>query len=61
MYGKVMREEVRENNIKVVNIYPGAVKTDIRDPEELAQCGDRMMEASAVAALVYNACKSAMT
>lgn len=28
-YSKVLREEVRENNIRITNIYPGATKTPI--------------------------------
>jgi short-subunit dehydrogenase len=60
MYAKVLREEIRGNNIKVINVYPGAVKTDIRDPEELKQYGNKMLNPDAIGSLIYSACANAM-
>ena len=48
-FAKVLREEVRENNIRVVNIYPGAVRTPIWDNEVLEKKSELMMSPDDVA------------
>lgn len=42
-FAKVIREEVREHNVKVTNIYPGATKTDIWETSSIEKFGERMM------------------
>jgi len=57
LYGftKVLREEMRANNIKVMNIIPGATETDIWRPEARQKFGFRMMKPEAVAEAVLSA------
>ena len=52
-YSKVLREEVREHNIKVINILPGATRTPIWPNDALEKYGDRMMSPMELAKLVY--------
>ena len=54
-YSKVLREEVREHNIRVINILPGATKTPIWPNESLEKFSDRMMSPDEIAKLVYQA------
>lgn len=42
-FAKVVREEVREHNIKVTNVFPGATKTDIWGASSIEKYGERMM------------------
>ncbi|MCF8242130.1 MAG: SDR family oxidoreductase [Melioribacteraceae bacterium] len=53
-YANVLREEMREYNIKVVNVLPGPTKTPIWPNEALEKYSDRMMSPSDVAKLVYH-------
>ena len=53
-FAKVLREEVREHSIRVVNIYPGAVRTPIWPSEILEQHADKMMSPDDVAKVVYD-------
>ncbi len=46
MYSKVLREEVRKYNIRVINIYPGATATPIWPESVLAKHSERMMAPS---------------
>lgn len=53
-YTNVLREELREHNIKIVNILPGATKTPIWPNEALEKFSDRMMSPNEVAKFVYH-------
>jgi short-subunit dehydrogenase len=50
--GKVLREELRRYNIKVVNVLPGATETDIWHPKVREKYAGRMMKPKSVAASV---------
>jgi len=52
--GKVLREEVRKFNIKVVNVLPGAASTDIWDPKVRKRYSYRMMKAKSVAEAILS-------
>lgn len=52
MMGKVLREEVRANNIKIMNVYPGATISNIWGPKILEKYGERMMTPDQVASAV---------
>lgn len=52
MMGKVLREEVRSNNIKIMNVYPGATASNIWSHEILDKYGERMMTPDQVASAV---------
>lgn len=52
-FGKCLREEVRHHNIKVINIYPGAVLTDIWEEEWVKKFSDKMIKVESLADLVY--------
>jgi 3-oxoacyl-[acyl-carrier protein] reductase len=52
-YSKVLREEVRENKIRIINILPGATNTPIWNSEMLKKFGDRMMSGKDLAKLVH--------
>ena len=54
-YSKVLREELREHNIQVINVLPGATKTEIWSEEMREQFGDRMMTPEDIADVVFNA------
>lgn len=51
----VLREETRSDGIRVINIYPGAVSTNIWDKASLEKMGDDMMTAKDAAHAVFNA------
>lgn len=52
---KSLREEVRDKNIKVMNVYPGATLTDIWSPRVAEKFGSRMMKPEEIAtAIVCN-------
>lgn len=53
-YTNVLREEVREHKIKVINLLPGATKTAIWPADALKKYSHRMMSPSDVAAIVNN-------
>ncbi|MBS4029113.1 MAG: SDR family oxidoreductase [Ignavibacteriales bacterium] len=52
MLGKVLREELREKNIRVVNVFPGATETAMWSKEERKKYSFRMMSAKSVAEVV---------
>jgi len=52
-YSKVLREEVRDKNIRVLNVYPGATKTSIWPNQVLEKYSHRMMTPEEVAKIVY--------
>ncbi len=49
---QALREEVRGKGIKIVNIIPGAVETDVWEGHVRAEYGDRMMQPEDVAGAV---------
>ncbi|MDZ7766878.1 MAG: SDR family NAD(P)-dependent oxidoreductase [Melioribacteraceae bacterium] len=53
-YAKVLREEVREHNIRVINVLPGATRTPIWPNSALEKFGERMMSPTELAKLIYN-------
>ncbi len=53
-YSNVLREELREYNIRVVNILPGATKTPIWHSSVLEKYSNRMMSPDDIAKLVFN-------
>lgn len=54
-FAKVLREEVREYNIRVINIYPGATRTPIWPHLALENFGERMMSPEDIAKVVFDA------
>jgi len=61
MYTDVVRAEVREFGIKVLSIFPGAMKTPIREEEEIEKYGHMMMESADVAKVIFEAHNTALT
>lgn len=57
-YSDVLREEVRPYGIKVVNVLPGATKTEIWSEDMTNQFGDKMMNPVDVAEVIYGAYSS---
>lgn len=53
-YTKVLREELREQNIRIINILPGATRTPIWDNTVLEKHGDRMMSPADIAKFIFN-------
>ncbi len=54
-YAKVLREEVRKHNIRVINIIPGATETAIWTREMREKHGERMMNPESVARIMVSA------
>lgn len=52
--GKVLHEEVRQFNIKVINVLPGAASTDIWHPKVRKKYSHRMMKAKSVAEAILS-------
>jgi short-subunit dehydrogenase len=52
--GKVLREEMRKHNVKVINIIPGATETEIWDKKVREKYSDRMMKAKSVAEAILS-------
>lgn len=52
-YANVLREEVREDNIKVVNILPGATRTPIWPADSLSKYANKMMSPREIAKFIY--------
>jgi len=52
---KILREEVRESGIDVINIYPGATETSMWDESKKDDRVGKMMEAEDVAFAIVNA------
>ncbi len=55
-YSKVLREEVRRHNIRVINVSPGATNTPIWSEEMRGKFAERMMDPKELAGLVYTVC-----
>ena len=53
-FGKVLREETRNYNIKVVNVIPGATDTEIWSSKIREKHADRMMKAKSVAEAILS-------
>ncbi len=56
-YMNVLREEVREFNIRITNIYPGATKTPIWPNRALEKYSSRMMNPDHIAKVIYDCYK----
>lgn len=52
-YSNVLREEVRKENIKVVNILPGATRTPIWPADSLSKFANRMMSPRDIAKFIF--------
>jgi NADP-dependent 3-hydroxy acid dehydrogenase YdfG len=52
-YSNVLREEVRDKNIRVLNVYPGATKTSIWPNNILEKYSHRMMAPNEISKIVY--------
>lgn len=52
-YSNSLREEVRKNNIRIINVIPGATKTPIWPGSSLEKYSHRMMSPEDLAKLVY--------
>ncbi len=55
MFSKVLREETREHNVRIINIYPGATRTPMWNNDSLNEFGNRMMSADDVAEIFLQA------
>jgi short-subunit dehydrogenase len=53
-FTKILREEVREYSIRVINVYPGATRTPIWPSDVLEKFADKMMSPDDVAKVVFN-------
>lgn len=53
-YSRVLREEVRENNIKVIDILPGATETPIWHEKVRAKYSEKMMQPAGLARHIVN-------
>ncbi len=53
-YARVLREEVRKYNIRVINILPGATETPIWTREMREENGERMMKPESIARLIVS-------
>lgn len=54
-YSKVLREEMRDYNIRIIDVFPGATKTPIWPNEALEKYSDRMMSPDEIAKFIYSA------
>ncbi len=52
-YSKVLREEVRDKNIRIINVLPGATVTEMWSDKVVQKYGDSMMDAKKIANLVF--------
>lgn len=53
-YTKVLREELRESNIRIINVLPGATRTPIWPNHILEKYSERMMSPAELAKLIYH-------
>ncbi len=53
-YGRTLREEVRNDNIKILNVNPGATYTNFWLKESLEQFGNQMMTSDDLALVIVN-------
>jgi short-subunit dehydrogenase len=54
LFSKVLREEVRELNIRIINIYPGATSTEIWPENAIDKFSDKMMSPEKLANFIYD-------
>jgi len=54
-YARVLREEVRKHNIRVINVIPGATDTPIWSREMREESSERMMSPESIARLMVSA------
>ena len=54
IFSKVLREEVRESNIRIINIFPGATSTDIWPENAINKFSDKMMTPDSLADFIYS-------
>ncbi len=52
MFGKVLREEVRDYNIRIINIFPGATATEIWPEFALERFSEKMIQPDKLADLI---------
>lgn len=52
-YTQVLREELRDKNIRVINVSPGPTATDIWPEKALDKYSERMMKPEAITNLIY--------
>lgn len=57
-FGNVIREELRTQGVKVINVIPGATETSIWSPKIKNKYGWRMMRPKSVAEAIVNAYKT---
>jgi len=57
-YSNVLREEVREKNIRIINLLPGATKTPIWPNEILEQYSEKMISPKDIAKLIFDIYKN---
>jgi NADP-dependent 3-hydroxy acid dehydrogenase YdfG len=48
-FARVLREELRQTDIRVINIYPGAINTPIWPKEKIEKDGEKMMKPEDIA------------
>lgn len=53
-YTNVLREEVREHNVRIINVIPGATKTPMWSNKVLEKHSDRMMTPSDIGKIVFD-------
>ena len=53
MFAKVLREEVRDSNIRIINIFPGATATEIWPETALQKFSSKMMQPEKLSDLIY--------
>ncbi len=53
-FSKVLREELRANNIRIINIYPGATSTEIWPDKVLNTQSEKMMTPENLANFIYD-------
>lgn len=59
MYTDILREEVKQYNIKVISIHPWKIETPMRDKDELEAFTWRMLQPQDVAKIVYDSYQKA--
>ncbi len=54
IFSKVLREEIRDNNIRIINIYPGATATEIWPDSAINNFSDKMMTTADLADFIFD-------
>lgn len=54
LFSKVLREEVREHNIRIINIYPGATSTEIWPENAINKFSNKMMSPEKLANFIFD-------